>query len=539
MAHDTQTSPTSGQNEQHQVTLKHLFGKDLAKLDKDSLRLELVKAQYDLRATRTEGQATGLLVMVNGIELSGKGRAVSQLREWVDPRLLNVEATLGQKPAKYEPIWQRHTPKLPRHGNITAYFGNWYADLIVAGMAMRTVGEDWQDYVTTELDCLTAFEADLSNNHTKLLKCWFDIDEATLSTRLQDADADPNWLYGIDWQNDEAVANYRMVSDFVRQHQGDWQTFDGAMAQDFPNSQDLPFIDELETQFALHVLSATYLALQASNREDSQTAESYRVKSTNAGAAFSWADIPDKLTDIDDPDMDKSDYKKRLASKQARFAELIRQHRTDTPESPARHIVFAFEGMDAAGKGGAIKRLVSPLDPREYQIYNIAAPTEIELQHPYLWRFWTRLPELEPSFKEERLSRIAIFDRTWYGRVLVERIEGYASEAAWQRAYDEINRMEADLHAHGTLVIKYWMAIDKHEQLERFEDREDTPHKQFKLTEDDWRNRDKWHDYVQAAADMLARTSTRDAPWHVIATNDKRTARLAVLDHAIGQLENL
>ena len=163
--------------------------------------------------------------------------------------------------------------------------------------------------------------------------------------------------------------------------------------------------------------------------------------------------------------MDKSDYKKRLASTQARFAEIIRQHRTDTPESPARHIVFAFEGMDAAGKGGAIKRLVSPLDPREYQIYNIAAPTEIELQHPYLWRFWTRLPELEPSFKEERLSRISIFDRTWYGRVLVERIEGYASEAAWQRAYDEINRMEADLHAHGTLVIKYWMAIDKHEQL--------------------------------------------------------------------------
>ena len=151
---------------------------------------------------------------------------------------------------------------------------------------MRTVGEDWQDYVTTELDCLTAFEADLSNNHTKLLKCWFDIDDATLSTRLQDADADPNWLYGIDWQNDEAVANYRMVSDFVRQHQGDWQTFDGAMAQDFPNSQDLPFIDELETQFALHVLSATYLALQASNREDSQTAEATVSNQPTQGQLF-------------------------------------------------------------------------------------------------------------------------------------------------------------------------------------------------------------------------------------------------------------
>ena len=166
------------------------------------------------------------------------------------------------------------------------------------------------------------------------------------------------------------------------------------------------------------------------------------------------ADIPDKLTDIDDPDMDKSDYKKRLASKQARFAELIRQHRTDTPESPARHIVFAFEGMDAAGKGGAIKRLVSLLDPREYQIYNIAALTEIELQHPYLWRFWTRLPELEPSFKEERLSRIAIFDRNAYGRCWWN-----ASKAMHRKRHGNGRMMKSiawkPICAHGTLVIKY------------------------------------------------------------------------------------
>ena len=202
-------------------------------------------------------------------------------------------------------------------------------------------------------------------------------------------------------------------------------------------------------------------------------------------------------------------------------------------------MIFAFEGMDAAGKGGAIKRLVAPLDPREYQIYNISAPNRIELQHPYLWRFWKRMPEFSPTLKEERLSRIAIFDRTWYGRVLVERIEGFASEAAWQRAYEEINRMERDLAAKGTIILKYWLAIDKQEQLERFEERKETPHKQFKLTEDDWRNRDKWHEYVQAAADMLARTNTKNAPWHVVATNDKRTARLAVLDHAIAQLEKV
>ena len=195
-------------------------------------------------------------------------------------------------------------------------------------------------------------------------------------------------------------------------------------------------------------------------------------------------------------------------------------------------MVFAFEGMDAAGKGGAIKRLVAPLDPREYQIYNIGAPMLYELQHPYLWRFWTKLP----NEQIDRISRIAIFDRTWYGRVLVERIEGFATDAEWQRAYAEINRFEADLVAAGTIVIKYWLAIDKEEQLKRFEAREETPHKQFKLTDDDWRNRDKWVDYVQSAADMLVRTDTKDAPWAIIATNEKRQARLEVLDHAIKQL---
>ena len=158
-----------------------------------------------------------------------------------------------------------------------------------------------------------------------------------------------------------------------------------------------------------------------------------------------------------------------------------------------------------------------------------------ELQHPYLWRFWQKLP----NEQTDRISRVGIFDRTWYGRVLVERIEGFATDDEWQRAYDEINRFEAALAASGTLVIKYWLAIDKKEQLKRFEEREETAYKQFKLTDDDWRNRDKWSDYVQSAADMLARTDTKNAPWCVIANNDKRQARLEVLDHAIEQLSAL
>ena len=214
-----------------------------------------------------------------------------------------------------------------------------------------------------------------------------------------------------------------------------------------------------------------------------------------------------------------------MEDKQSRLAELLRARQ-------GRHVVFAFEGMDAAGKGGAIKRLVAPLDPREYQVYNIGAPMLYELQHPYLWRFWTKLP----NEQTDRISRIAIFDRTWYGRVLVERVESLASDDEWQRAYNEINRFESDLSKAGTLIIKYWLAIDKKEQLKRFESRKETPHKQFKLTDEDWRNRDKWSDYVQSAADMLARTDTEATPWCIVETNDKRQARLRVLNHAIEQL---
>ena len=530
-------------------------------MDEDELRLELVKAQYALRETRQQGQATGLLVLVNGMEYSGKGAAVTQLRQWVDPRLLNVEATNGTIPSDYEPIWQAHVTKLPRHGNITAYFGNWYADLIEGALllmkqdksdAKKDEGEEfeaWEIYLRQQLNLLAEFEADLINNHTKLLKCWFHIDEETLKYRIKDDKEDPEWLYHMDWQDKKKVKRFNKIAKVILSQQQDWVVIDGSDPEDVTENKvkkaykDQGYNQEANLQFCHEVLHATQNALLSSQQHDSQHPLVSNI-SRNINAAFSWADVPDKLTDIDDPDMGKSDYQKALAKKQSRLAELLRArankaNQKGDSEANNHHVIFAFEGMDAAGKGGAIKRLVAPLDPREYQIYNISAPNQMELQHPYLWRFWKRLPEFSPNIKEERLSRIAIFDRTWYGRVLVERIEGFASEQAWQRAYEEINRMERDLAEKGTIIIKYWLAIDKQEQLERFEGRKDTPHKQFKLTEDDWRNRDKWQDYVQAAADMLARTNTKHAPWHVVATNDKRTARLAVLDHAIAQLEKV
>ena len=506
---------------------------NLFAMDKDTLRLALVTAQFALRATRqqtppTINKPTGLLVLVNGMEQAGKGTAVTQLRQWVDPRLLKVEATIGDCPLEHQPIWQAHTKALPRHGDVMVYFGNWYADLLYNVIRMATLDEDnkvkkskdknnnqlknkalpigqWQDYLEQELTKLQAFEQDLAANQTKLLKCWFHVDIETLQARLNDDKADPEFLYQIDWKNKKVVETFNEVATALLRQQGDWIIIDG----------------DDKSQAAMHfchqVLQAMQTALASSRIEESEPLENVKK--------FEPVKVPKTLINIDDTEIDKSEYHEALADKQARLAELLRARK-------GRHVVFAFEGMDAAGKGGAIKRLVAPLDPREYQIYNIGAPMLYELQHPYLWRFWTKLP----NEQIDRISRIAIFDRTWYGRVLVERIEGFATDAEWQRAYDEINRFEADLVAAGTIVIKYWLAIDKKEQLKRFEAREEIPHKQFKLTDDDWRNRDNWADYVQSAADMLARTNTEDAPWCVIATNEKRQARLDVLDHAIEQL---
>ncbi len=529
-------------------------------LDKDALRLALVTAQYALRATRQQeptafNKPTGLLVLVNGMEQAGKGTAVKQLRQWVDPRLLKVEATIGYPPLAYQPIWQAHVQALPRHGDVMVYFGNWYADLLYNVMRITADQDqseavkssstnkaatlpvtDWQDYLQQQLRKLQIFEQDLAANQTKLLKCWFHVDIATLQARLKDEEADPQFLYQINWDDVDTVAKFNEVAAELLRQQEDWVIIDGSDKS------------EAATSFCHEVLQAMQVALVSSqildrDKEKGSSIDehssidkdlddlgnkSLKVDSQLDDNQYNFAPvkIPKPLLDIDDPDMDKSDYKEQLAKKQANLAQLLRARR-------GRHVVFAFEGMDAAGKGGAIKRLVAPLDPREYQIYNIGAPMLYELQHPYLWRFWTRLP----NEQTDRMSRVAIFDRTWYGRVLVERIEGFATDHEWQRAYEEINRFEAELVAAGTIVIKCWLAIDKKEQLKRFEDREDTPHKQFKLTDDDWRNRDKWSEYVQAAADMLARTDTEVAPWKIIATNDKRTARLEVLDYAIKQLK--
>lgn len=217
------------------------------------------------------------------------------------------------------------------------------------------------------------------------------------------------------------------------------------------------------------------------------------------------------------------EYRVKLVRLQVRLSQLGFQ-----VYQQQRPVIIAFEGWDAAGKGGAIRRLTERLDPRGYVVHAISAPRGDDAEHQYLWRFWRRLPEA---------GQIAIFDRTWYGRVLVERIEGFCTETEWRRAYQEINQFERQLVDFGSVLVKFWLHISQEEQFARFEARRDTPYKAWKLTDEDWRNRQKWDQYAEAVEDMLLKTSTTVAPWTVVPANDKAFARICVLQTVVDALE--
>jgi AMP-polyphosphate phosphotransferase len=459
-------------------------------MNEEQLSFELIEAQYALKNIRGEKNGKSVVVLVSGIEMAGKGEAVKQLREWVDPRYLRVKADQSTSLNDQQTFWQPYARFIPAEGQILILFGNWYSDLLRTAMHTSNPIDDsmYDDYV----EKMRAFEQDLKNNHVDVIKVWFDLSWKSLQKRLNDTDpSELQWhkLHGLDWRSKK---QYDALQRLRQRFTDDWYVIDG---------EDSQLRDQ---QFAQHLLKCL---------------KHCPAHLTKAKGRWQQAEIPAALTVVADQALDDKSYKPTLKKLTRKVARALRYDH--------RHVVVVFEGMDAAGKGGAIKRIVKKLDPREYEIHSIAAPEQYELRRPYLWRFWTKLQQDDD---------ICIFDRSWYGRVLVERVEGFAQPAEWQRAYDEINRFEQDLVAAHTVVIKFWLAISKDEQEARFKAREQTPHKRFKITDEDWRNRGRWDDYLNAAADMFEHTSTEVAPWYVIASNDKKTARIQVLEAILKQM---
>lgn len=459
--------------------------------DADQINLDLIEAQYALKDTRGKKNAKSLVVLVSGIELAGKGESVKQLREWVDPRYLKVKADPPHLIQPNIPYWQPYARYIPAEGQMIVMFGNWYSDLLATSLHVSKPFDEtmFENY----LQQMQSFEQDLKNNHVDVVKVWFDLSWKSLQKRLDKIEpSEQRWhkLHGLDWRNKKQYENVQRLRQKFTQ---DWVIID---------CEDEVCRDQ---QFVEVVLARL--------KDLPNHPQKMRQK-------WHQADIPEILTSPNEAALEKDQYKAELKKLTKKVAEALRAEGQKT--------VIVFEGMDAAGKGGAIKRIVKKLDPREYGIYNISAPEKYELARPYLWRFWNKLLEDE---------KISIFDRSWYGRVLVERVEGFATDVEWKRAYDEINRFEKDLVDTQTVVIKFWLAISQEEQANRFKAREETPHKRFKITAEDWRNRKRWDDYLLAAADMLHRTKTEDAPWYIIATNDKYTARLEILKAILKQLK--
>jgi polyphosphate:AMP phosphotransferase len=487
---------------------------DDATYDKQSrkLRPELLETQYALLDNAT----FPVIVLVNGVDGAGKGETVNLLNEWLDPRHVRSRAFGPPTEAERQrpPMW-RFWRSLPAKGKIGVLFGNWYTDPINGRVTHKLPGSD----LASSIEHIRRFERVLTDDGALIVKLWFHLSKKEMKKRLEHLERDKltSWrVTKADWENFECYNAFAKVSERVLRETstGDapWVVIDGSN----PNYRAITAARTL-----LGAIRGRLAEADAASLAAKRTAKRARTGAADTSTAtvpvFETVDTAAILRDLKfEERLSKDKYKTKIVKSQGALAKLTR-----SSKMKSHSVVVLFEGMDAAGKGGAIRRVTQALDARQYDVIPIAAPSDDERAQPYLWRFWRHMPTDE---------RFVIFDRSWYGRVLVERVEGFASKAAWTRAYGEINDFEEQLTKSGTIVVKLWLAITKEEQLRRFKEREVTKFKQYKITPDDWRNRKRWDQYIDAGGDMIDRTSTSLAPWHVIEANDKHLARVRVIE---------
>ena len=483
------------------------------------VRPQLLEAQYDLLADKT----FPVVVLVNGVDGAGKGETVNLLNEWLDPRHVRSTAfgPRTEEEASRPPMW-RFWRALPAKGKIGVLFGNWYTDPINGRVLRELRGAD----LPGAIERIRRFERLLTDDGTLIVKLWFHLSKKAMKKRLEELEADKLTRWRVtkaDWQNFERYDAFAKVSERVLRETstGDapWVVIDGSNANYRAITAARTLLGAIQSRL-VEARAETLAEKRAAKRQRTGAGEA----STDASPVFETVDTSRILRDLPfEERLSKEKYETKVVEKQGVLVKLSR-----SPKMKDRAVVVVFEGMDAAGKGGAIRRVTQALDARQYAVVPVAAPSDDERAHPYLWRFWQHMP---------RLGRFTLFDRSWYGRVLVERVEGFAKQDAWTRGYAEINDLEEQLTEAGTIVVKVWLAISKEEQLRRFKEREVTKFKQYKITPDDWRNRKKWDDYIAAGGDMIDRTSTSFAPWHVIEANDKHLARVRVIEAISKQME--
>jgi polyphosphate:AMP phosphotransferase len=467
------------------------------------LREELLDVQQRLRQADFP-----VLVLFSGVEAAGKSETVNLLHEWMDPRWLHTHAYGAPSDEERErPAHWRFWRDLPPKGQIGILMNAWYAGPIDARAQQRLSPADFR----AELARVARFEQLLTDDGALVLKFMMQLDRETQHVRLKALEQNPltRWRVTAEqWRQarlyDGIVAAEATAVSLTDASQAPWIVVDGG--------------DERQRSLVV----ARAIRDRVSRRLEELTLP-HPPRRVNAVAPVlksrPSAPLRRRSATLRGLDMtrstDKGKYEIALAEAQGRLNLLQRKARRKGIST-----IAVFEGWDAAGKGGAIRRVTGALDAREYKVIPIAAPSDEERAQHYLWRFWRHL---------SRAGRISIFDRSWYGRVLVERVEGFARENEWKRAYAEINDFERELVARGIVVVKFWVHITKDEQLRRFAERERLAHKRWKLTDEDWRNRKRWKAYARAVDEMVGRTSLPATPWTLVEGNDKNYARLKIL----------
>lgn len=471
------------------------------------LRAGLLQAQLALHEARVPA-----ILIITGVDGAGKGEVVYQLAAWLHPRYLDTQAFWQLSDEELDrPYYWRFWRAMPSPGRLGIFLGSWYTE----PMLSRVSGELNSEQFELAIARIERFERMLALEGMLIIKIALHLSKDAQRRRLEEMDREPqsHWrIFPPDWKHHKLYDNFvetaaRMMQGTNRKH-ARWHVVD---------ADDAEARDWRVGEIVLEAFNRKLADLAKARQEQPlvQRGNHLREILKKRSGPLSFVDLSQSL--------DKHAYKEKLAKYQSKLNRLAWEANRKRVSG-----VWVFEGWDAAGKGSCIRRVIQALDPRLYRVVPVAAPTEEERAHHYLWRFWRAIP---------RAGSFALFDRSWYGRVLVERVEGFAQDEQWRRAYAEINEFEQQLADHRIVVVKFWIHISKDEQLRRFKARAETPHKQYKITDDDWRNRRKWNLYEEAVNEMVQRTSTETAPWTLVAGNDKRFARVQILKTLCRSLE--
>ncbi len=472
-------------------------------------RLSKARDALATKQTAIKEHKLPVLVVLDGWGTAGKGSVLGRIIRNIDPRFFQVETMDREtEDEKRKPFLYRYFIRIPEAGKYKFLDGSWMDEAI--GDYIQ--GKQKKSAYKKRVESICRFERQLTDQGYLVLKFFFHIGRKEQKKRIEELLADKNtsWRVSGDdlWQN-KNYAKYKEVYD-------EYMT-----ATNLP-SAPWHLIDAKNKRWAeLQVLEILLEGIDHALTDTKSVKAAEGLKKDDD--LFKILPIP-KLSEIPlDLSLPKDEYQKELDVCQKRLKELHNIiYRKKIP------VIIAYEGWDAAGKGGNIKRITGALDPRGFEVHPIASPEPHEKARHYLWRFWNRLP---------KTGHIAIFDRTWYGRVMVERLEGFCSESDWKSAYHEINEFEKELSDWGAIIIKFWVQIDQDVQLQRFTDRQNTPEKRWKITEEDWRNREKWDQYEAAVDEMLQKTNTAYAPWVILESNDKKYARIKALKTVIDAIE--